>query len=603
MIEAYDNIVQKMKAGGLGIKLHILDDEISAEYKAAIKSNGATHQLVPPGDHRRNMAKRAIQPFKDNLIGVLAGLHNTFPMHLWCRLVAPAEMQLNLLRQSNITPKISAYAHLHGHHNFMKQPLAPLGCPVLAHKKPDKRGTWSDHAINAWNLGTSMEHHRCFKIYSKTTRAERIADTVFFKHKYLTTPTTTPEDAVVAAAQQLAQAIGGNSKGGNKVMAALQEAAKLFENIAQENKENSKPTSNGVTHQSATVPRVPTRAQKTKESTRLVVACPSVAVIESKWHPFPSLNIPKYKGYTPESIFQEQKEVPAHNTRSRKELPRSITQETVLSAMEMSNTNVTARNLAARKFPMQLLCELAGAVMDANGELLQYRHLIKRPEYREVWGKAYGKELGRLAQGMLGVVEGTDTLDFIRKDEIPADRRKDVTYGQIVCNYRPEKDDPNRARLVVGGDRINYPGKVGTPTCSMLTVKLLLNSIVSTPGAKFFTMDIKNFYLMTPLKRREYVRLNMSDMPADVIEHYKLQENATPEGSIFVSIKRGMYGLPQSGLLAQELLEERLGKRGYYQSQYTPGLWLHKTRPITFTLCVDDFGVKYVREEDKAHLA
>ncbi|KAL7529403.1 hypothetical protein ACHAXR_002948 [Thalassiosira sp. AJA248-18] len=66
--------------------------------------------------------------------------------------------------------------------------------------------------------------------------------------------------------------------------------------------------------------------------------------------------------------------------------------------------------------------------------------------------------------------------------------------------------------------------------------------------SKFFTMDIKNFYLMTPLKlkRCEYVRLNMSDMPADVIEHYKLKEKATPDGSISVSIKRGMYGLPQS---------------------------------------------------------
>ncbi|KAL7530484.1 hypothetical protein ACHAXR_003518, partial [Thalassiosira sp. AJA248-18] len=140
-IEAYDKIVKKMKAGGLGIKLHILDNEISAEYKEAIKENRATHQLVPPGDHRRNMAKRAIQTFKDHFIGVLAGLHETFLMHLWCRLVAPAEMQLNLLRQSNITPKISAYAHWHGHHNFMKQPLAPLGCPVLAHEKPDKRET------------------------------------------------------------------------------------------------------------------------------------------------------------------------------------------------------------------------------------------------------------------------------------------------------------------------------------------------------------------------------------------------------------------------------------------------------------------------------
>ncbi len=45
-----------------------------------------------------------------------------------------------------------------------------------------------------------------------------------------------------------------------------------------------------------------------------------------------------------------------------------------------------------------------------------------------------------------------------------------------------------------------------------------------------------------------------------------------------------------------------MNAKGYFQSQYTPGLWLHKTRPIQFTLCVDDFGVKYTRKEDKQHL-
>ena len=221
--------------------------------------------------------------------------------------------------------------------------------------------------------------------------------------------------------------------------------------------------------------------------------------------------------------------------------------------------------------------------MNANGELLQYRHLIAHKEYQEVWGNGYAKELGRLAQGLDGVVKGTNTLDFIRKEEVPQDRFRDVTYGQIVCNYRPEKEDPNRARLVVGGDRINYPGKVGTPTCNMLTVKLLLNSIVSTPLAKFFTVDIKNFYLMTPLKRFEYMRLRLSDMPDAIVQQYNLKEKATSDGSVYICIMRGMYGLPQSGLLAQELLEARLGKDGYYQSLYIPGLWFHKPSPFVQT--------------------
>ncbi len=63
-----------------------------------------------------------------------------------------------------------------------------------------------------------------------------------------------------------------------------------------------------------------------------------------------------------------------------------------------------------------------------------------------------------------------------------------------------------------------------------------------------------------------------------------------------------MYGLPQAGIIAQQLLEERLKKHGYCQSQTTPGLWKHNTRPISFSLVVDDFRVKYVGEENAHHL-
>ena len=63
-----------------------------------------------------------------------------------------------------------------------------------------------------------------------------------------------------------------------------------------------------------------------------------------------------------------------------------------------------------------------------------------------------------------------------------------------------------------------------------------------------------------------------------------------------------MYGLPQAGLLAQELLEQRLGKQGYTQSKVTPGFWTHSGHPISFTLVVDDFGVKYVGKEHADHL-
>ena len=298
-------------------------------------------------------------------------------------------------------------------------------------------------------------------------------------------------------------------------------------------------------------------------------------------------------------MARAQADSPSTNTRSR----RSITDEIMLSVLEMSPHKITPRNTASRKFPLAFLAEMAGAVLDsATGELLEYRHLLKNPAYREIWGGAFGKEVGRLAQGLDGVVEGTDTIDFIDKSEIPPDRWKDVTYARIVCNYRPEKADPNRVRITVGGDRINCPDDCGTPTADLLTVKLLLNSVISTPGAKFMTMDISDFYLMTPLKRKEYLRMKLADMPDNIQEQYKLKGLATEDGHIYVAVKRGMYGLPSAGILAQELLEKRLNAHGYEQSKFTPGLWTHKWRPICFSLVVDDFGVKYVGREHAEHL-
>jgi hypothetical protein len=97
---------------------------------------------------------------------------------------------------------------------------------------------------------------------------------------------------------------------------------------------------------------------------------------------------------------------------------------------------------------------------------------------------------------------------------------------------------------MAGGDRVHYPGDAGTLTANLITVKLLINSIFSTTGAKFMTMDIKDFYLNTPMMRYEYMRLKLSDIPDDVIKHYNLQTIATADGFVYCKIWKGMYCLP-----------------------------------------------------------
>jgi len=131
----------------------------------------------------------------------------------------------------------------------------------------------------------------------------------------------------------------------------------------------------------------------------------------------------------------------------------------------------------------------------------------------------------------------------------------------------------------MGGNLIHYPEDVGTPMASLLLVKILLNSVISTPGARFATADIANFYLNTPLKRPKYVKIRLSDIPEEVTREYKLHEIATEDGWVYLRVARGMYGLPQSGANSHDELEERLNKEDYSQSKIVPGLWRHKTRP------------------------
>ena len=128
--------MDKYESKGLKVDLHVLDNEVSAAYRKAITDHKVTYQLVPPHIHRRNIAERAIRTFKEHLKAILAGIDDSYPLKHWDVFIPQAEMGLNLMRQSNINPKKSAYAYLNGPFDYNATPLAPLGCKVLTHDKP-----------------------------------------------------------------------------------------------------------------------------------------------------------------------------------------------------------------------------------------------------------------------------------------------------------------------------------------------------------------------------------------------------------------------------------------------------------------------------------
>ena len=243
----------------------------------------------------------------------------------------------------------------------------------------------------------------------------------------------------------------------------------------------------------------------------------------------------------------------------------------------------------------------ASHIFDSTGRKQTLDNLLNSKDGPTRWTPALSNEWGRLAQGNDAGVEHTDTIDFIFSHEVPT--HKKVTYATFACDHRPLKDEKWRIRIVVGGDKLPYDSDSGSPATNMLETKLLFNSVISDAkeGARFCSMDLKDMFLHTPMREPEYMKVPFKYFPEDVRQKYNLYSKVH-NGFIYIKIKKGMYGLKQAALLAYEFLSAILTKAGYAPIPATLGLWRHMSKKTIFSLCVDDFGVKYYNKEDLQHL-
>ena len=527
LIEARTTILERMRRQGIMPKHQILDNMCSARMKLAMEAtvladgstSRMTYELVPPEEHRRNIAEKAIQTFKDHFIGVLSGCAKSMPMHLWCQLLPQVERQLLLLRQSAVNPGMSAYAHVYqGQHDYNKHPFVPIGMEALVHEKPHKRRSFAQHCKKGYVLGTSFEHYRCQTVWMVDSHNRRTSGAVWFKHKYLTHPSVTPADRITAAIGGLAktlttgippqlrddtldklkklQEILKPTVNDDSGRASDGRVATRLDNIQQASSPRVPPNPPRVAkYDYALPPRVPTstsmdtaewvlpprqemsqrdtvqETQQPRRSPRLLEKMEKlrldVGVLQrsSTDEPRRSTRLVELNNKKKAAAENEKIYTVRANPRHKEHVEvRTLEQELVLACIqtyvEITKQQVSSSKLSQRQFPTEVL----NAVLNRDtGELMEMRQLLQNPKYREVWGKSYTKELGRLAQGVPGT-KGTDTIVFIKYDEIPLDRRRHITYSKSVCTYRPEKEDLNRTRLTVGGNRILYPGDVSTPT-------------------------------------------------------------------------------------------------------------------------------------------
>jgi hypothetical protein len=190
----------------------------------------------------------------------------------------------------------------------------------------------------------------------------------------------------------------------------------------------------------------------------------------------------------------------------------------------------------------------AHAVIDPNtGKSQNYRQLIQGPD-ADIWIQGCTNEMGRLLLGIDPALNtGTDTIRFIGHEEVPAG--KIPTYLSIVVDIHPQKEETHRVRFTCGGDKIVYAGNVSTPTADMSTIKIHLNSTISTKDTKYMTMDVVDFYLNNPLPTLEYMHIPIWAIPKVIMDNHNLWQ-LVHNGFVTCIIRKGMYGLPQAGRIA-----------------------------------------------------
>jgi hypothetical protein len=435
-----------------------------------------------------------------------------------------------------------------------------------------------------------MHHYRCKNVYISATASKRIVDTLeFFPHNYQM-PQLSSTDRFIMASKDMTDALQNPhpevpfAHVGDDTISALAELATIFKLKLRQTPPPTLPAVPPTVKQRTCLPESPNPILASP------MAPPRKTRSQTTIHAQDITNAPLIpRVVTPMTHNPSPPRVP---TRSRNLSPRNLSQndfcgmDTAHMAIALGNNHWSQQHLAN------------AVIHPVTGKEMEYMALMKDPRLQPLWKRGFGNECGRLFQGIQDI-PGTDTCFFIKLTNVPKDIK--ITYGKIVCDYKPHKKEKERVRLTVGGDILDYSSDVATSTADITTFKILINSTLSTEDAAMMMMDIKNYYLGTPLPRFEYMKMMLSRFPEEIVQKYNLNALAV-DGWVYIEIRKGMYGLKQAGLLANQLLKTHLAPFGYYPIRHTPGLWLHRTRPISCTLVVDDFAVKYVGKQHAEHL-
>ena len=572
-------------------ELHILDNECSQDLKDAFAKYHIQFQRVPPKEHRANAAERAIRTFKNHFVSVLCTVDSKFPLTEWDRLLPQTMLTLNLLRSSRIHPSLSAHASLFGQFDFNRTPLAPMGTQIVAHTSADTRTPFGEHGKVGWYIGPSFEHYRCWKCYFPDTLHERDVLKVDFFPEKIAFPTFSRSDYLKQTAEDMLHLLSSSDTSplheplsfGPPILNAYAKVADILRRaIHPPSPSPSVPTLLPVVETPAILPRVPTPASPIPVSLPRVLDSSPVAA------PTAPTTVPKPPPLHPTPLLQRKS-------------PRA----------RLSRLRFDSRT--HQRHPLVQFVHhdptIAGKMYNPDtGRAETIDSLLSGPDSL-IWTKSLSNEWGRCTQGLKKSrslseqISGNHTMVFIKPHQVPAGRK--VTYATFVCTMRPGKTEVFRIRMTVGGDRLDAYQDVRSPAVGLTDTKLHINSVISDAhlGARYCTGDLKDFFLVSDMLVYQYMRIHRRYVTPEIIAEYDLTDDFfDSKGYLYVEIRKGMYGLKEAAILAYDQLKAHLAPFGYFPVPHTPGLWRHTDRRTTFTLAVDDFGIKFFAQSDADHL-
>ena len=637
----------------------ILDNALDAITAAALTKRGISYQLVPPNNKRRNSAERANRTAENQVICCFAGADKSFDTKLNGHLLLPqAEITLNLLRESNTEPGVSAYVALRGIFDFNATPMAPPGCPVVVYNK--QRPKLAAHGVRGYYIGPALKHYRCYETYVPTTRRTRVTDTIaWLPYTHELTPNALPgsflpELAPPSDADVLpAPAIGGapgQPPGLPAPLPLIPDNNIELEPQAVQPQEDAQPANpdeyDDLVPQLApnippTHPAQDIAPQIDLQGTGGAPIPPTTGTDAGAPDPLLHADTARffsgnYAGTAKDAsdIPPQRRRRPTKQQRRRNAHERTRTQADIdneawdRAADQLPNPNSHLRptllaigaafaataaqqywlprprhatNVDDQHFNAAWWANATTGAGDATPTLplparASFARLRKGEDGAE-WDAAFVDEIRRL-------VHRTNSIKWKSDGVVPTGRH--ATYANAVgYKKRVNNEDVYRIRLAYGGDNSDYDGERTSTMAEITAVKIAFNSVVSNRDLDYCTLDLRDMYLQSslPPDRLEYMYMPLAIIPTAL--RMELGMHSLPEHTrILWEVHKALYGMPQAGRLAQQDLIRILKTGGYHMSPTTPCLFTHDTRKIKFLVWVDDFFVTYKRGDktDVEHL-